>query len=286
MKPMNKGKPVPSGLNEPIVEQAVVLEPGIEDSDQNHVSRRDVLKKWAKAGAIASIAAAGYTASLGCFTRNTCKCKCPSHNRSVCPTWPSTIALVMRFAPAIKSAHRILVDTLSMNEKVDQNDFAGRLSSTSGHREIHLLDAGPERMLAYFPLLGLVFKVDKESSDFLARVSKGDFRIAHPRQEKLLEMLLELGLGEDAPQPLPAPDAYAPTMVTLCPTTECNLRCVYCYASGGSQAGRLSSDIARTAIDYIIGNARDKGEETTSISFHGGGEPTLHISILRDILDY
>ena len=72
-----------------------------------------------------------------------------------------------------------------------------------------------------------------------------------------------------------------PTAVTLFLTTACNLRCTYCYASGGERSRSLDPETAFTAIDLVVGNAADRGEADVRVSFHGGGEPTLAGDTLR-----
>jgi uncharacterized protein len=80
--------------------------------------------------------------------------------------------------------------------------------------------------------------------------------------------------------------AFEPTGVILCPTSDCNLRCIYCYASGGKQANYMDISLARKAIDFIVANALKKGENNISITFHGGGEPTLAFDFIKQTVTY
>ena len=73
----------------------------------------------------------------------------------------------------------------------------------------------------------------------------------------------------------PAPLEVLPTAVTLFLTSACNLRCVYCYASGGDQPRFLDEHIAFKAIDLVVDNATAADLSEVSVTFHGGGEPTL-----------
>ncbi len=71
------------------------------------------------------------------------------------------------------------------------------------------------------------------------------------------------------------------TSATLVPTTDCNLRCVYCYSRGGEIQLVMSWDIAQAAIDLLLVNALRlrhvlKGQAVdVTLNFTGGGEPTL-----------
>jgi len=82
---------------------------------------------------------------------------------------------------------------------------------------------------------------------------------------------------------------YKPYNVTLVPTWDCNLRCIYCYSSGGEKIGDLMKfDIAKASIDFIIKNAKEKGHKKVRLGFHGGGEPLLNknIDFIKKVTEY
>lgn len=80
----------------------------------------------------------------------------------------------------------------------------------------------------------------------------------------------------------PKPAKISPGM-TLCLTTDCNLGCRYCYASSGSRKKYISSAIYRPAINHFLGNWFGKSLEA-GLALHGGGEPTLNLPLLKDIV--
>lgn len=74
---------------------------------------------------------------------------------------------------------------------------------------------------------------------------------------------------------------YQPISVTLFLTNRCNLRCAYCYASGGEMPPvDMSFDLAKQAIDIVCNNAINRRYHSFDLGFHGGGEPTLNWDIL------
>jgi len=83
-------------------------------------------------------------------------------------------------------------------------------------------------------------------------------------------------------------EVFMPTSVTLFPTSDCGLRCIYCYASAGVRAKVMDFSVAKTAINLIIGNAVKLKKKTVSMSFHGGGEPLYGSSgkLVHDIVVY
>ncbi len=111
-------------------------------------------------------------------------------------------------------------------------------------------------------------------------------------QGPVRDTLLKVGiLSENAP-PSPKPtitsDVFMPTSVTLFTTSDCGLRCTYCYASAGVTARVMEFPIAKAAIDFIIENAVVINKKFVNVSFHGGGEPLYGTSgfLVRDIVAY
>ncbi len=69
--------------------------------------------------------------------------------------------------------------------------------------------------------------------------------------------------------------AFRPTGCTLFLTGACNLRCVYCYASGGDDPRTMQRQVAFAAVDLACRNADELDAPCVELAFHGGGEPTL-----------
>ncbi len=78
---------------------------------------------------------------------------------------------------------------------------------------------------------------------------------------------------------------FNPIGVMLELTTDCNLRCRYCYANAGDTPKSLQWSVAKAAIDLIAQNAR-KLKREFSIFFHGRGEPTSNWNLLTRCVEY
>jgi uncharacterized protein len=78
------------------------------------------------------------------------------------------------------------------------------------------------------------------------------------------------------------------TGLVLLMTNRCNLRCIYCYANAGEESAVSEIDwpTAQVAMDFVLTNARQPEAEPPSITFHGGGEPTLHWELLVRAVEY
>lgn len=73
--------------------------------------------------------------------------------------------------------------------------------------------------------------------------------------------------------------------ITFIVTKDCQLACKYCYLVGKNAKERLSWEIAKKAIDYILGHEDEFTEEAVALDFIGG-EPFLEIDLINQICDY
>ena len=72
--------------------------------------------------------------------------------------------------------------------------------------------------------------------------------------------------------------------ITFIVTKDCQLACKYCYLVGKNAKERMTWDVAKKAIDYILEN-KDFKEESVVWDFIGG-EPFLEIELIDRICDY
>lgn len=73
--------------------------------------------------------------------------------------------------------------------------------------------------------------------------------------------------------------------ITFIVTKDCQLACKYCYLVGKNTNERMTLEIAKQAIDYILDNEMDFKEESVIWDFIGG-EPFLEIDLIDQICDY
>lgn len=73
--------------------------------------------------------------------------------------------------------------------------------------------------------------------------------------------------------------------ITFIVTKDCQLACKYCYLVGKNSKERMSWQVAKQAIDYILGHEEDFKEESVVWDFIGG-EPFLEIDLIDKICDY
>ncbi|MDO5130784.1 MAG: radical SAM peptide maturase, CXXX-repeat target family [Prevotellaceae bacterium] len=73
--------------------------------------------------------------------------------------------------------------------------------------------------------------------------------------------------------------------ITFIVTKDCQLACKYCYLVGKNSKERMTWEVAKNAIDYILANEDDFKEESVIWDFIGG-EPFLEIDLIDKICDY
>lgn len=71
--------------------------------------------------------------------------------------------------------------------------------------------------------------------------------------------------------------------ITFCVTEECNLRCKYCYMIGKNSFHRMNIETAKRAVDFFL--SQPYTEEAVVWDFIGG-EPTLEIDLIEQIVEY
>ena len=73
--------------------------------------------------------------------------------------------------------------------------------------------------------------------------------------------------------------------ITFIVTKDCQLACKYCYLVGKNTKERMTWEVAKEAIDYILDREDEFLEESVIWDFIGG-EPFLEIDLIDMICDY
>ena len=73
--------------------------------------------------------------------------------------------------------------------------------------------------------------------------------------------------------------------ITFIVTKDCQLACKYCYLVGKNETERMSFEVAKKTIDYVLDN-RELFKENSVVWDFIGGEPFLEIDLIDRICDY
>ncbi len=145
--------------------------------------------------------------------------------------------------------------------------------------------------IIYAPFRHTMILTNEATVNLLADIKAGTFEWTDDaEQHKMIAFLREKGILDSKPDRIPKPPnttSFEPTAVTLFPTNQCNMRCIYCYASAGEAPPQFMPwKIARAAIDLVAENAKKLNVKHFSVGFHGGGEPTLDWNLFTKCVEY
>lgn len=73
--------------------------------------------------------------------------------------------------------------------------------------------------------------------------------------------------------------------ITFIVTKDCQLACKYCYLVGKNSTERMTFEVAKKAIDYILTTPEQFPEDRIVWAFIGG-EPLLEVELIEKICDY
>lgn len=155
--------------------------------------------------------------------------------------------------------------------------------------ELFVIPNGGNYIL-YAPLIGTILEVNSATIKLLQDIKENRYK---GNQEEIITELKNKKIIVDQQLPhiskvstIKNDINFTPTFLTLCPTTDCNLKCIYCFASAGDTYQNMGFDIAKGSIDFIINNALKTGRKIVEIGFHGGGEPFMNFVLMRETIGY
>jgi uncharacterized protein len=155
--------------------------------------------------------------------------------------------------------------------------------------EIHLIPV-QDKFIIYRPLRRLAFIGNRAMADLALQFKVLPPGVYPPGPTEVQAFFRSIGFALPDPPAPPPPDpqaAFRPTSAALLMTGRCNLRCIYCYASGGEKDDLdLSLESACAVIDQVCSNAQELGQPFFEVTFHGGGEPSLAWETLQAAADY
>lgn len=151
---------------------------------------------------------------------------------------------------------------------------------------VFFISTKKERLI-YFPLSGQVIADNFGLSTLIKNLRKDNFNIDKVKNNNILKTITYLkNNNKSLPQQKENSFVNNYSEIVLLPTTDCNLRCKYCYARGGEEKKYMSWELANAAVDFIFEESAKAKTKGISIVFHGGGEPTLAFNIIQRVVDY
>lgn len=152
--------------------------------------------------------------------------------------------------------------------------------------DIHFIPFN-KQFIIYRPLCRLAFIGNMAMVRYIKEFAAGHYPFMDKKIDAFLKTIGFLEPDPPPPKPWEPSDKHRPTMAVLLMTSDCNLRCTYCYARGGEDSHLwMTLPLARSVIDAAYENACLLKQEYFSLAFHGGGEPTLNWKVIAGAVKY
>jgi uncharacterized protein len=153
-------------------------------------------------------------------------------------------------------------------------------------KELFVIPSGDNYML-YAPLKGSVLEVNGATLLLLKKINSGIKVEASEALDDLVSLRI-VGNSKEVSLPELNLDPSKESRIAIIPTTDCDLKCVYCYSSAGERIVSLEPRVSKKAIDFAFANAKEKELDGIEVSFLGGGDPlgSTGFELVKDIIGY
>lgn len=145
-----------------------------------------------------------------------------------------------------------------------------------------------DKFIIYQPLNKFAFIGNQTIADLIEDVFHGK-KVDKKKYKEVFAFLDSYGFFKENREKIQDKDSgvYKPTVVVLCLTSACNLRCTYCFAGAGdTKHNELPFETGKKAIDIVYANAKEEHTNKYVVSFHGGGEPSLPFKKMQQLTAY
>lgn len=155
--------------------------------------------------------------------------------------------------------------------------------------KLYTIPLNDQKHILYAPLKPLALIVNNAMINKVASILDSEIEIAE--HDEIMNSLKNIGLFDKdvfSFSDCNCDKPFKPSQCILMLTTGCNLACTYCYAARDqSKPVVLQWPVAKRTIDIVFENSRKRtGGGPFSVSFHGGGEPTLPRSLFIQACEY
>lgn len=127
------------------------------------------------------------------------------------------------------------------------------------------------KFIIFRPLLGIAFIGNHQMVEITKAILDKKVNIQNAVKISSVQPFLDsIGFLRDDPAPpsLKHYQVFEPTHAILLLTNRCQMRCIYCYASGGELSPEdLAIDTAKDAIDIVFTNAKNQNKDSFNVSF-------------------
>jgi uncharacterized protein len=146
---------------------------------------------------------------------------------------------------------------------------------------IFILPHTNNQFIVYLPIQGILFKANANAINQFYIALQGD-KNAQLSLGLTTEQIVKIFQTEENELLITDKKChFKPTSVSLFLTTNCSMKCTYCYASAGESHFNIKKEYIEVAVNEVIKNALASGEKSIAINYHGGGD----IGVVWDLVE-
>jgi len=151
---------------------------------------------------------------------------------------------------------------------------------------IFIIPDTDDQFIVYLPILGILFKANGSALNLFRKALDGDveaqkqFGITSHQIGKLNKKE-EVRVNQKINQV-----KFKPTSVSLFLTSDCSMKCEYCYASAGENSNQIKMEYIKVAINEVINNAILLNFKTINVNYHGGGDIGVAWTLVEKTTEY
>ncbi|KAA5604819.1 radical SAM protein [Roseospira marina] len=104
-------------------------------------------------------------------------------------------------------------------------------------------------------------------------------------RDRVRDLILYVA-GPEGEAVRPSIDPYQfHNVLVLCPASNCNLGCLYCSGTSGTDPSlRMSAEVAHDAVEFYFDNVM--AADLYTLQFHGAGEPMINFPVVRQSVEH
>lgn len=160
------------------------------------------------------------------------------------------------------------------------------MSGPASNHNVFVIPDIDNTYIVYLPIHGILFKGNAASVNLFHKALSGD-KVALSRFGMTEEQARKLTRMNNNRSPESNPKVqFNPTTVSLFLTSDCSMKCAYCYASAGENHTQIKKEYIEVAINEVVRNAQLISNKSISVNYHGGGDIGVVWNLVEQTTEY
>jgi uncharacterized protein len=153
-------------------------------------------------------------------------------------------------------------------------------------RNIFIIPHLKKQFIIYMPLQGILFTGNASAVNLFYKALEGN--VSAQNKFGLNKEVFENLSGYESRYFVKNEEevSFKPTSVSLFFTSDCSMRCTYCYASGGERKIHIKEEFIKVAINEVVKNALLSSLKSININYHGGGDIGVVWNLVEETTNY